>query len=102
MENTVLNQKFSRAGVLAALALLVTVSTANAQSVEQVRWKSESQVEAILGEPQSKTSPVGTHATYTLWQYDGYFVAFANSRAFHLFRTDSLKKMALDEDRPES
>ncbi len=102
MEITVFNHKYIRGIVLAPLAFLATNSVVNAQDVEQVRWKSESQVEAILGEPQSKTSPVGTHASYTLWQYEGFTVAFANNRAFHLFKNNSLNKMALDENRPES
>lgn len=70
-----------------------------AQTIEQVRWKTESQVEAIFGVPNKKTSPVGTHATYALWEYEGFTVAFANSRAFHLFQKDSLRKIKLEENR---
>jgi len=73
---------------------------ATAQNVEQVRWKSESQVRQILGEPISKTAPVGTHASYTLWKYDGFTVAFSNNRAFHLFKNSSLNKVGLNENRP--
>lgn len=77
---------------------LMTISVwTHAQTVEQVRWKSESQVRETLGEPISMTAPVGTHATYTMWKYDKFTVAFANSKAFHLFNTDSLKKLELDE-----
>lgn len=97
-----INHKFIRGLLFVTLAFLATTSPLIAQDVEQVRWKSESQVEAVLGEPQSKTTPVGTHASYTLWKYDGFTVAFANNRAFHLFKNDSLRKMALDENRPES
>jgi hypothetical protein len=71
-----------------------------AQDIEQIRWKSEAQVREVLGEPVSVTPPVGTHATYTLWKYDGFVVAFANNSAFHLFRTDSLNKVELQENRP--
>lgn len=89
-------------GVLISLLMLSLLpSVAAAQDINQIRWKSEEQVRQILGEPISMTSPVGTHATYTLWKYDGYTVAFANSKAFHLFRTDSLNKMELNENRAE-
>lgn len=77
--------------------LLVFSGWGNAQSVEQVRWKSESQVREILGEPNNITAPVGTHATYTMWKYDNFTVAFANSKAFHLFNVDSLRKVELNE-----
>ncbi|GHA00846.1 hypothetical protein GCM10008090_07370 [Arenicella chitinivorans] len=89
-------------GILASLLLCSALpSAAVAQDVNQIRWKSEAQVRQILGEPISTTPPVGTHATYTLWRYDGYTVAFANSKAFHLFRTDSLNTMELNENRAE-
>jgi len=70
-----------------------------AQSVDQIRWKSETQVRAILGEPQNITSPVGTHARYTMWRYENYIVAFANGKAFHLFDKNSLRKFELSENR---
>jgi hypothetical protein len=90
-------------GVLVSLLLVSALpNSAAAQDVGQIRWKSEDQVRQILGEPLSTTAPVGTHATYTLWKYDGYTVAFANSKAFHLFRTGSLDKMELNENRPKS
>ncbi len=66
--------------------------------LEQVRWKSEQQVRNLLGEPASIKGPVGTHASYTLWQYSEVTVVFANKRAFHLFRNDSLRKPQLDSD----
>lgn len=100
MEIKVLNQRFKLKILLIALTATLFTTAVNAQDVSQVRWKSEAQVTEILGEPQSKSPPIGTHATYSLWTYDGYVVAFANSRAFHLFRIDSLKKMELEEDRP--
>lgn len=83
-----------------AAVLTLTALTTNAQSVEQVRWKSEQQVRNILGEPQSKSTPIGTHASYSLWNYGDFTVAFANNRAFHLFKKGSLKKVVLEEDRP--
>lgn len=70
-----------------------------AASVEQVRWKSEQQVRALLGDPKSVRGPIGTHATYELWQYEGFSVAFANNHAFHLFDENSLRKIQLEENR---
>ena len=75
-------------------ALLAT--TAYAQSIEQVRWKSQEKVRAILGEPLSKSTPVGTHASYQLWTYDEFIVAFANQRAFHMFFKDGFTKTTLN------
>lgn len=81
------------------IALFLISSLAQAQSIEDIRWKSESEVRAILGEPQTITSPVGTHATYTMWKYVNFTVAFANNKAFHLFKNDSLKRFELQENR---
>ena len=69
--------------------------------LEQIRWKSESQVRSLLGDPINIHGPIGTHASYTLWKYDGFTVAFANKRAFHLFNEDSLKKIELIENRDD-
>lgn len=80
--------------------MLFLSGAASAQDVNDIRWKSEAQVKAVLGEPNSVSTPIGTHATYTLWQYNDFTVAFANSRAFHLFNKDSLQKVNLNEDRP--
>jgi len=80
-------------------ASLFFATMANAQSIEDVRWKTEEQVRKVLGEPNSISTPIGIHATYTMWQYDNFTVAFANSRAFHLFRKDSLTKFELEENR---
>ena len=66
--------------------------------LEQIRWKSESQVRSLLGDPASIQGPIGTHASYTLWKYEGFTIAFANQRAFHLFDEDSLKKIELSEN----
>jgi hypothetical protein len=68
-------------------------------TIEQVRWKSEDQVRALLGEPKSIRGPIGTHASYELWSYEGFSVAFANNRAFHLFNENSLHKIQLEENR---
>ena len=97
-----LNQTVRLTLLVAALSGCVLTSSAYAQNVDQIRWKSENQVREILGDPQTITPPVGTHATYTLWKYDGFTVAFANSKAFHLYRTDRMRKMQLDEERPTS
>jgi hypothetical protein len=42
-----------------------------AQNIDQIRWKSAEQVRVILGEPETITPPVGTHASYTMWQLHG-------------------------------
>lgn len=73
--------------------------SASAQNINDIRWKSEAQVRSTLGEPNSVSAPIGTHATYTLWQYDNFTVAFANSKAFHLFNRNSLKDVKLNEKR---
>ncbi len=77
----------------------LVISIANSQQVEEVRWKSESQVRELYGEPNTVHGPVGTHASYMLWKYDDYTIAFANNRAFHLFKKDSLTKLQLEEER---
>lgn len=77
----------------------VAAGPVQAQSIQDIRWKSEDQVRQILGEPQNISQPTGTHATYTLWKYDKVTVAFANNRAFHLFNNDSLEKIVLEENR---
>ncbi|MGK0374705.1 MAG: hypothetical protein ACJA2E_001177 [Arenicella sp.] len=94
MKNQMLMQKVALAVILCACFL----SSAMAQSVDQVRWKSAEQVRVILGEPQSVTSPVGTHASYTMWKYENYTVAFANGRAFHLFKKNSLRLRNFDQE----
>ncbi len=96
MKNTL---KVSSLHLLTATFFIGFSVAASAQNVDDIRWKTEEQVRSILGEPQSTTSPVGTHASYTLWQYETYTVAFANNRAFHLFNKNSLRKLALDENR---
>lgn len=100
-----LNQKLI-AKTSAVLALILasfgTISAVNAQDVNEVRWKSADKVRAMYGEPQTVRGPIGTHANYTLWSYDGFIVAFANEKAFHLFNTAAGESMNLNEDRPES
>ena len=95
-----LNQLVKRLTAASVFTLLLP-SMVHAQDVEDIRWKTESQVRAIHGEPNSIQGPIGTHATYTLWKYDGFSIAFSNNRAFHLFDKDSLTKVIeLEEDRP--
>jgi hypothetical protein len=84
--------------LLASSPLLLT-DAASAQDINDIRWKSEAQVKAVLGEPNSVSTPIGTHASYTLWQYNDFTVAFANNRAFHLFGKNSLQKLNLNENR---
>ncbi|MEM7358701.1 MAG: hypothetical protein AAF431_06380 [Pseudomonadota bacterium] len=85
---------------VSAIGLAQEANSATDLNLEQIRWKSESQVRALLGDPNSVHGPVGTHASYTLWKYDEFTIAFANNRAFHLFDKNSLKKFELDENRP--
>jgi len=93
------NQRFIRSAALISLMLLAGASQALAQTVDQVRWKSTDQVRSVLGEPQTVTSPVGTHASYVLWKYESFTVAFANGKAFHLFKRNSLNNLSIDEKR---
>lgn len=92
------NQKLIQQAVLVITLCTSLLSQAMAQNIDQIRWKSAEQVRSILGEPQSVTPPVGTHATYTMWKYDNYTVAFANGRAFHLFSKTSLRLRKFDEE----
>ena len=85
--------------IIVFTSLLLISSLSQAQNIQDIRWKSESQVRAILGNPQSVSQPVGTHATYTMWRYADFTVAFSNNKAFHLFRNDSLRKFQLQENR---
>lgn len=95
------NQVVKAVITIFALTFLLS-QTSVAQDVEQIRWKSESQVRSLHGEPNSIQGPIGTHASYTLWKYDGFSIAFANNRAFHLFDKDSLRKeVELEENRPQ-
>jgi len=85
---------------LVAFFSLVTVFGVQAQHVDEVRWKSEAQVRALYGDPDSISQPTGTHASYVMWNYPEFTVAFANNKAFHLFKKDSLKKtFELNENR---
>jgi len=79
--------------------LFFTAGMVNAQSINDIRWKSASQVRQILGEPISISQPTGTHATYTMWRYADFTVAFANNKAFHLFQNNSLRQFRLGENR---
>ncbi len=74
-----------------------SVDTSNLR--EQVRWQSESKVRQMLGDPQTVRGPIGTHASYQIWNYDNFSIAFANNRAFHLFDKASLRKLQLEETR---
>lgn len=86
--------------LMLATSVALFSTSASAQNINDIRWKTESQVRAALGEPNSMSVPIGTHASYTLWQYDNFTVAFANNRAFHMFNKDSLQRMDLNEKRP--
>lgn len=92
-------QKIGLLSTLTAALMAMFSGVASAQNVNDIRWKSEAQVRATLGEPNSVSTPIGTHATYTLWQYDNFTVAFANSKAFHLFDKNSLNRLDLNEKR---
>jgi len=96
-----LNQTVKSLIMMIALSVSGVYQVSFAQDVNEVRWKSESHVKSLYGEPNSVQGPIGTHATYELWKYDSFTVAFANNRAFHLFSVKS-GEMSLEEDRPES
>ena len=91
------NQKLMPKAVFIITLFCAIANQALAQNVDQIRWKNEAQVRSILGDPQSTTSPVGTHASYTMWRYENYTVAFSNGKAFHLFGQDSLRKNRLQD-----
>ena len=93
------NQKLIQKVLFAATITVCFVGQAMAENIDRIRWKSTEQVRVILGEPQSITSPVGTHASYTMWRYNNYTVAFANGKAFHLFGKNSLRNVDLRESR---
>lgn len=84
--------------IFALAGLYSVISIAQPRvGIEQVQWKSESQVRALLGEPESIKGPIGTHASYMMWKYRDFTVAFANRRAFHMFNNNSLRKVQLIE-----
>ena len=100
----ILNQKLiARISTVLALFLISFggISAVNAQDVTEVRWKSADKVRAMYGEPQNVRGPIGTHASYTLWSYDGFIVAFANEKAFHLFNTATSESLNLNENRSQ-
>ncbi|MFT7524898.1 MAG: hypothetical protein ACI9LY_000030 [Arenicella sp.] len=84
---------------LMLLALSSTLAFAQAPDLQEIRWKSESQIRSLLGEPESIRGPIGTHASYELWGYAEFTVAFANERVFHMFKKDSLTKLEINENR---
>lgn len=82
--------------VLVTLPMLVVILFSSAgyaqmpaKNVDDIRWKPEAEVRALFGEPMSVQGPAGTHATYMLWKYGDFTVAFANNRAFHLFNKNN-------------
>ena len=94
-------------GIIVGL-LLIPLAAIAQQSGDQmdmqallsdIRWKSEQQVRDKFGDPDSIRGPIGTHASYQLWNYPDFSVAFANNRVFHLFDKDSLHKFELNENR---
>lgn len=70
-----------------------------AQDINEIRWQSEERVRSLYGEPNNIVGPIGNHASYTLWKYSNFTIAFANQRAFHVFDKDSLHKIELNENR---
>lgn len=80
--------------LISSLLLCFSAQAETINSVD-VKWKTESQVRDLYGEPMSIHGPIGTHASYTLWKYEDAYVAFSNNRAFHRFSPDSLKKIEL-------
>lgn len=45
-----------------------------------LQWKTEQEVRDLYGEPLSIRGPIGTHASYQLWQYSDFSIAFVNKR----------------------
>ena len=101
----ILNQALnsvSKSILVISVVLLAASSTsafAQAPDLQEIRWKSESQIRSLLGEPESIRGPIGTHASYKLWKYADFTVAFANERVFHMFKKDSLTKLQINENR---
>ena len=93
---------FKRALLLGLMCVASSSSVFAQNSVEQrlseLRWKSESTVKSSLGEPASIRGPIGTHASYALWNYEDLTVAFADGRVFHVFNSYSMNKETTDED----
>ena len=82
-----------RRSILAlALVLSALASAQQIPDVAQIKWKSDAEIRVLLGEPQSVTGPIGSHASYTLWKYPDFTVAFANQRVIHVFSKDSLRE----------
>lgn len=54
-------------------------------TLAEVQWKTEDEIRDLYGEPIEISGPVGTHASYQLWSYEGFYVAFSDGRAFHRF-----------------
>ena len=89
-----------RWGVL--ILLLSSAFVVAEPSREQMAWQSKAQVRDQWGEPNTKTTPVGTHAEYERWIYETFTVAFANGHVIHVFDNNSLRQsLALDENRPQ-
>ena len=83
-----------------ALLLLAAVNVVADELRDQYAWQSQEQIRATLGEPNTKTDPVGTHAQYERWVYDDLTVTFANGSVIHVFKNNSLRKtIELNEDR---
>jgi len=98
-KNKMLKQRLMAKTSLVLAVFFAFTGIANAQDVREVRWKSADKVRAMYGEPRSVRGPIGTHASYTLWSYDGFVVAFANGKAFHLFSTAEAAALNLNENR---
>lgn len=91
-----------RAFSLISLTLLcgsLFVNSAQAQTASDIKWKGQAQIKRMYGEPRTVRGPIGTHASYAIWEYADFSIAFANNKAFHLFRNDSLKKVVLQQQR---
>lgn len=71
--------------VLVVSVFSTSISIAQSQPYDELRWKSMQNVTAILGEPISKKGPVGTVREYQIWTYANCVVAFTNNRVTHAF-----------------
>ncbi|MFT6046580.1 MAG: hypothetical protein ACI9WC_002287 [Arenicella sp.] len=81
------------------LAISAAPAFAQAPDLQEIRWKTESHIRSLLGEPESIRGPIGTFASYKLWKYADFTIAFADERVFHVFKKDSLTKFEMNENR---
>ena len=83
--------------VLATFLQAAALTASELPNLDEFRFRSDSFVLERLGEPQRRSEAIGTHASYSLWTYPNFTVAFANRRVIHVFSKDSLRRVELVE-----